>query len=118
MDANGEPDLRSFVVSTRRGKQFNTLVYAEVDPLTGAPRDAVLMNALDAAALELAHLDRVLLTSTTGRYEGRVFLAPIARGDLQVHWPEGNVLIRHGVLEPTGGVPDYNARVTVEKIQA
>jgi predicted molibdopterin-dependent oxidoreductase YjgC len=107
---------RSFFVSTRRGKQFNTLVYAEVDPLNGAPRDAVLMNPQDAAALNLAHLDRIVLRNSSGRYEGRVFLAPIAQGDLQVHWPEGNVLIRHGVLEPAGGAPDYNARVTVEKL--
>src|SRR6185369_14751902 len=33
-----------FAVSTRRGKQFNTLIYAATDPLTGAPRDAILMN--------------------------------------------------------------------------
>src|SRR5262245_22190463 len=32
-----------FLVTTRRGKQFNSLVYAEVDPLNGASRDAVLM---------------------------------------------------------------------------
>ena len=35
---------RASIVSTRRGKQFNTLIYAEIDPLTGAARDAVLMN--------------------------------------------------------------------------
>ena len=35
-----------------------------------------------------------------GRYEGRVFLAPIARGNLQIHWPEGNVIIRRGVVDP------------------
>ena len=28
-------------MATRRGKQFNTLIYDETDPLTGAPRDAV-----------------------------------------------------------------------------
>ena len=32
---------RRVLVSTRRGKQFNTLIYAEVDPLNGATRDAV-----------------------------------------------------------------------------
>src|SRR5438309_11047564 len=42
-----------FIVSTRRGKQFNSLVYAEVDPINGAPRDAVLMNPEDAASLDL-----------------------------------------------------------------
>ena len=106
----------SFVVSTRRGKQFNTLIYAEVDPLNGAPRDAILMNPLDAATLQLAHLDHIVIKSAIGRYRGRVFLAPITRGDLQVHWPEGNVLIQAGVCEPSSGVPDYNTRVTIEKI--
>jgi molybdopterin-dependent oxidoreductase alpha subunit len=110
---NGE---RWFRVTTRRGKQFNSLVYAEVDPLNGAARDAVLMNAEDAAAHHLVHGDRIALVNHVGRYEGRVFLAPLAPGNLQIHWPEGNVIIRRGVIDPAGGVPDYNARVTVEKI--
>ena len=108
--------LPSFIVSTRRGKQFNSLIYAKVDPLNGAPRDAVLMNPEDAAELRLVQKERIRLTNAVGRYEGRVYLAPIAPGNLQVHWPEGNVLIRHGVVEPKGGVPDYNARVNVEKL--
>ena len=107
--------VSEFVVSTRRGKQFNSLVYSPVDPLNGAPRDAVLMNADDAADLHLLHNDRVWLVNDLGKLQCRVFLAPIARGNLQVHWPEGNVIVRHGITDPAGGVPDYNARVTVEK---
>lgn len=103
-----------FHVTTRRGKQFNTLIYAEIDPLTGAGRDAVFMNEEDAAEQHFSNGDRVTLANELGRYEGTVFLAPIARGNLQVHWPEGNVLIRHGVVEPKGGVPDYNAWVRIE----
>lgn len=106
----------SFKVATRRGKQFNSLVYAEIDPLNGSPRDAVLMNPDDAAALHLIHGDQVALTNAVGRYEARVFLAPLARGNLQVHWPEANVIIRRGVTEPNSHVPDYNAEVTVEKL--
>jgi molybdopterin-dependent oxidoreductase alpha subunit len=105
-----------FEVSTRRGKQFNTLIYDEVDPLTGAERDAVFMNPDDAAELHLVNNDRVALTSAPGRLEGRVFLAPIARGNLQVFWPEGNVLIGRGVVDTLGGVPDYNAQVRIEKL--
>jgi molybdopterin-dependent oxidoreductase alpha subunit len=112
---DGKPDRR-FILATRRGKQFNSLIYAAVDPLNGAPRDAVLMNEQDAAELNLAQGDRVALKNEIGRYEGRVFLAPLARGSLQIHWPEGNVLIRRGVYDPAGGVPDYNARVQVEKL--
>lgn len=105
---------RSFIVSTRRGKQFNSLIYAGVDPLNGAPRDAILMNAEDAAALHLRQGDRVVLVNDLGRFEGQVFLAPLAPGNLQIHWPEGNVLLRRGVVDPAGGVPDYNTRVWVE----
>jgi molybdopterin-dependent oxidoreductase alpha subunit len=115
-ERDGTRPARTFIVSTRRGKQFNSLVYAEVDPLNGAPRDAVLMHPEDAASLRLMNHDRVVLVNDTGRYAGRVFLAPIARGNLQIHWPEGNVLIRRGVVDRAGGVPDYNARVSVEKI--
>jgi molybdopterin-dependent oxidoreductase alpha subunit len=114
------PDLRrnpgEFEVSTRRGKQFNTLIYAEIDPLNGAPRDAILMNPDDAARLHLIHGDRVALANNLGQFEGRVFLAPIAPGNLQIHWPEGNTLIRRGLVDAPSGVPDYNAQVRVEKI--
>jgi molybdopterin-dependent oxidoreductase alpha subunit len=106
----------AFEVSTRRGKQFNSLIYAEVDPLNGAARDAVLMNPEDAAALHLRNKDRVVLRNDLGAMEARVFFAPIARGNLQVHWPEANHLIRRGLVDSGSGVPDYNAQVTVEKV--
>jgi molybdopterin-dependent oxidoreductase alpha subunit len=106
----------AFNVSTRRGKQFNSIVYAEIDPINDAPRDAVLMNPEDAADLHLMNQDRVALVNAVGRYVGHVWLAPMARGNLQIHWPEGNVIIRRGVVDKAGGAPDYNARVTVEKI--
>ncbi len=112
---NGQ--CETFVVSTRRGKQFNSLVYAEVDPINGAPRDAVLMNAQDAAQLGLRQRQRVALINEVGRFEARVFLAPMARGNLQIHWPEGNAIVRRGITDEAGGVPDYNARVRVEKLQ-
>ena len=57
----------------------------------------------------------IALVNDVGRYEGRVFLAPIAPGNLQIHWPEGNVIIRRGVVDKIGGVPDYNAVVRIER---
>jgi molybdopterin-dependent oxidoreductase alpha subunit len=107
-------DPEVFHVSTRRGKQFNTLVYADVDPLNGAPRDAVLMNADDAAARHLKHGDPIVLVNERARFPGRVWIAPLAPGNLQIHWPEGNTLIARGVVDRGGGVPDYNAWVRVE----
>jgi anaerobic selenocysteine-containing dehydrogenase len=116
----GLPDLTraegEFEVSTRRGKQFNSLIYAEVDPLTGAGRDAVFMNPEDAAKLHLANGDRVMLKNSLADYPGTIFFAPIAPGNLQIHWPEGNILIPHGLVDKGGGVPDYNTRVRVVKL--
>ena len=104
------------MVTTRRGKQFNSMVQASVDPLTGAARDAVLMDPADAEALGLADGDRVVLRSATGTFEGTVTPARLPARTLQVHWPEGNVLIAAGPdrREPASKVPDYNAVVTVE----
>ena len=109
LPANGE-----FLVSTRRGKQFNTLIYADVDPLTGADRDAVFMNPDDASELGLIRNDAVILKNEHGTFHGRVFPCPIARRNLQVHWPEGNVLLGGGKVDTLGGVPDYNAMVRIE----
>jgi molybdopterin-dependent oxidoreductase alpha subunit len=116
--AQTPPSLLSdeFIVSTRRGKQFNSLLYASVDPLNGAARDAILMNPLDAISLQLARHDRIALVNDLGRFEGRVFLAPIARRNLQIHWPEANVLIHRGVVDRDSGVPDYNARARIERL--
>lgn len=118
LPARGEkpnPDF-PFKVSTRRGKQFNSLIYAEVDPLTGAPRDAVFMNPDDAAELHLVQGDKVELVNDLGRITCRVFLAPISPKNLQVHWPEGNAIIRKGVVDSGGMVPDYNACVRIERL--
>jgi predicted molibdopterin-dependent oxidoreductase YjgC len=105
-----------YCVSTRRGKQFNTLIYAEVDPLNNASRDAILISSEDAAALHLVAGDRIALVNEVGRFEGHAHPAPIAPGNLQIHWPEGNLIIRKGVVAALGGVPDYNAHVRLEKI--
>lgn len=110
------PDDGTFHLSTRRGKQFNTLIYAEVDPLNGAPRDAVLMAADDAAALHLIHGDRIELTNALGRYKGTVFLAPIAPGSLQIHWPECNHLLPRESMELASHTPSYTARVRVARL--
>ena len=72
------------------------------------------MSAEDATELLLIHGDRVTLRNGLGTYAARVHLAPIARGNLQVHWPEANHLIPRGIVDAGGGVPHYNTRVTVE----
>ncbi|HEY8552711.1 MAG TPA: molybdopterin dinucleotide binding domain-containing protein, partial [Thermaerobacter sp.] len=98
-----------FRVGTRRGKQFNSMVWDDVDPLTGARRDDVFISREDAERLGLRDGDPVLLRSDYGEYRGRVRISRIRPGNLQVHWPEGNVLIPTGVCDPYCGEPDYNA---------
>lgn len=104
-----------FFVSTRRGKQFNSMIYAEVDPLTGASRDAVYIDADDASRLGLVDGSRVRLRSEVGEMVGTAKVVRLPMGTLQVHWPEGNVLISDH-REPQSGIPDYNAVVSVEPI--
>ena len=107
------PDGR-FVLSTRRGKQFNTIVHEERDPLTGAMRDALLMAEPDAVRLGLAPGDPVVVRSDHGELRARVHHAPIRPGNVQVFFPEGNVLLAAGRRDPDSGVPDYNALVEVQ----
>jgi molybdopterin-dependent oxidoreductase alpha subunit len=106
------PDDR-FRISTRRGKQFNSMIWEDRDSLTGASRDDVLISAEDVARLGLREGQRVRLRSDVGEMEAHVRTAPILARNLQVHWPEGNVLIRRGRVDPRCGEPDYNAVVEV-----
>jgi predicted molibdopterin-dependent oxidoreductase YjgC len=103
-------------VATRRGKQFNSMVQERTDALTGAGRDAVLLSREDADRLGLADGERVVLVSDAGRMEGTVLVAPVAPGNIQVHWPEGNVLLDRGRRSPESGIPDFNGLVQVQKI--
>jgi len=101
-----------FLLSTRRGKQFNSMVLADKDPLTGATRDRIFMSAEDAQRLGLHDGDAITLRNHLGELRGRVKIERIKPGSLQAHWPEANVLIPAGRLDPSG-VPDYNACVEV-----
>ncbi len=103
-----------FLVSTRRGKQFNSMTQSATDALTGTHgRDAVFMAAADAARLGLDDGAPLELVSSLGRFRGRCRVARLVPGTLQVYWPEGNVLIERR-LDPASGEPDYNAVVRVE----
>jgi molybdopterin-dependent oxidoreductase alpha subunit len=101
-----------FLLSTRRGKQFNSIVHSQFDPLTGASRDDVLMAAEDAARLGLKPGDPVILRNERAEFRGRVRIDRIKPGCVQGHWPEMNIMVPAGRLDPSG-VPDYNAVVEV-----
>ncbi len=101
-----------FLLATRRGKQFNSMVLNQKDPLTGARRDDIIMSPEDAERLGLRNRDSITLRNELGELHGRVKIDRIKPGCLQAHWPEANVIIPAGRLDPSG-VPDYNAVVEV-----
>ncbi|MCK2221256.1 FdhF/YdeP family oxidoreductase [Actinomadura sp. ATCC 31491] len=106
----------AFMVATRRGKQFNSMVHERRDGFNGAVREAVLMSPYDADRLGLPDGAPVELRSGGRTYRGRVLRAPLLPGNLQVHWPEGNVLLDESRRSPQARIPDYNALVTVRAL--
>ncbi len=107
----------AFMVSTRRGKQFNSMVHEPRDQLTGAGRETVLISLADAGRLGLRDGDRIRLSNPVGSFTGRAQIASVRPGNLQLHWPEGNVLIDRHRRSPKSGIPDYNAAVWLEKLE-
>jgi molybdopterin-dependent oxidoreductase alpha subunit len=103
-----------FAVSTRRGKQFNSMVQRPVDPLTGAGRDDILISALDLQRLRLNEGMTVQLRSVSGTFCGKLKAASIKPGNLEVHWPEGNALLSGSAIDPDSMEPDFNAFVIIE----
>ena len=114
------PDRRAsdgkFYLTTRRGKQFNSMTYGGTDAFTGSDRrDIVFISAEDAARLALEDGSRVVLSSAIGKMEGTAHIAPIKAGTLQAYWPEANVLIPRRT-DPVSGSPDYSVEVDLKKI--
>ena len=73
------------------------MVHAAVDPLTGAGRDAVFIDEADAARPGARRRATGCgCGRRTGTLDGRVTLVRLPARTLQVHWPEGNVLIAGG----------------------
>jgi molybdopterin-dependent oxidoreductase alpha subunit len=105
-----------FYVSTRRGKQFNSMVQRAVDPLTGASRDSILISREDADRLDIADGGSIRLLSNVGSYSGRARIDQIKPGNLEVHWPEGNCLLSREEMDIASREPDYNAIVKVERV--
>jgi molybdopterin-dependent oxidoreductase alpha subunit len=101
-------------LTTRRGKQFNSMIHEQRDAITGVEREAVMMAQEDAAAHGLRDGDPVVLRSEHGTFAGRVRLAPVKPGNVEMHWPEANTLIDRGRRSSEAGIPDYNAWVRVE----
>ena len=101
-----------FLLVTRRGSQFNSIIHGRKDAITGAGRDDILMSHEDASRMELKTGDAVFIRNERGEFRGRVKIDRVRPGTLQGYWPEVNVVVAAGCLDPSG-VPDYNAIVEV-----
>ena len=71
------------------------------------------MTHPDARRLGLVAGTPVRVRSEHGEMAGRVHVAPIRDGNVQVFFPEGNVLLPSGIRDPESGVPDYTTRVDI-----
>lgn len=115
------PDLNkapgAFYLTSRRGKQFNSMVYNETDPFNGAERYDVLMNKEDANDLSIQEGEGIVVYNQFGVFQGRAKFVDIARGNLGIFFPEGNFLLPKGRYEKYAGIPDYNIACHVEKAE-
>ncbi len=114
------PDRRvsegHFYLSTRRGKQFNSMTFGSVDRITGSKtRETIFISPEDAERLGLDDGDRVVIRSQVGEMSSVVQIAPVKPGTLQAYWPEANVLIQRRT-DPLSGEPDYNTEVEIAKV--
>ncbi|WP_088105033.1 FdhF/YdeP family oxidoreductase [Halalkalibacter urbisdiaboli] len=113
------PDLNKkpgdFYITTRRGKQFNSMVYSETDPFNLSGRYDVLINEDDAKELSINEGEGIVVYNQFGVFQGRAKFVSISRGNLGVLFPEGNFLLPKGRYEKFAGIPDYSIAVKVEK---
>ena len=112
---NYVPNSDEFYLATRRGKQFNTILFDPNYRLIGSKsRDEIYLNAEDADRLGIKEGERIVLKSETGELRGVCRTGELHPGTVQVFWPEANVLIPRRI-DPESHEPDYNATVKIAK---
>jgi len=107
------PPEGKFLLSTRRGKQFNSMIFKDKDALTGATRGSVLLAASDIEMLGLSDGDEVEVRSRHGRMVGNLRESVMRAGNAQVFFPEGNVLFAAGDGARESGMPVYTEVVEI-----
>jgi len=91
------------------------MIYSDQDPCNNADRYDVLIHPQDARELRIAEGEGIVVYNKYGTFQGRARFAETKRGNVQVYWPEGNVLIPKGVYETYAGIPEFNTAVKIEK---
>ncbi len=106
-----------FYVTSRRGKQFNSMIYSETDPFNAGDRYDIIMNEGDASKLDIKVGDQIVAYNKFGVFQGRAKFEDVSSSNIAVYWPEGNVLLPKGVYEEHAQIPEYNTGVIVEKAE-
>ena len=115
--ADAEVPPGHFLLSTRRGKQFNSMVWSDVDPAHRRRRATRCCSPRPTPARSASPTgDALLVRSPHGEMRARAHVAPIRAGNVQAFFPEANVLLAPNRRDPISGVPDYNAVVEVVPI--
>jgi molybdopterin-dependent oxidoreductase alpha subunit len=103
------------VLTTRRGKQFNSMTYGNTDPLTaGARRQSLLMSSEDMSRIGIEEGGRVMVRSDAGAMAAVARPGPCRPGHVQAFWPECNPLLERK-YDPASGEPEYATAVSVER---
>jgi len=113
-------DSDEFVVGTRRGKQFNSMVHEDRETATGYGRNAVIISSEAARALGLRAGDPVKLSNSHGEYTGKAVIGDIAARTVEVYWPEGSVLLdpTPESRSPLANIPAYKSgRVRISRAE-
>ncbi|MCP3740197.1 FdhF/YdeP family oxidoreductase [Rossellomorea sp. BNER] len=106
-----------FYVTTRRGKQFNSMIYSEKDPFNSAERYDIIIHSSDAKRLAIQDGESIVAYNQYGVLQGKAKLDQVKEGNIAVYWPEGNVIIPKGIYEKHAHIPEYNTNVIVEKAE-
>lgn len=104
-----------FYMTTRRGKKFNSMIYGEKDSFNAAERNDVLIDKEDGRMLNIQDGEAIIVYNHVGMLHGQAKFANIRKGNIELYWPEANVLFPKGVYEQHAGIPEYNATVIVEQ---
>jgi len=96
-----------FQLTNRRGKQFNSMAFRDLEPLSSTRRHEVILSQDDMTKLQLKKGDLVKVKSAIGELEASVKPGRVRSQTVIAHWPESNILIQRGQLDPECGIPAF-----------
>ncbi|MDQ3235610.1 MAG: FdhF/YdeP family oxidoreductase, partial [Pseudobdellovibrionaceae bacterium] len=96
-----------FQLTNRRGKQFNSMAFRDLEPLSSTRRHEVILALEDMQALQLKPGDLVRVKSAIGELQAAVKPGRVRPQTVIAHWPESNILIQRGQLDPECGIPAF-----------